>query len=289
MGELDKVNQEVLAEVKALANQAKAIAVQYGLPCLEQLLVYLGVPSPFAKVITSSVKYAVDDLHNNNTENAELRALTAMSCVAHSKVAGDAYKQATPDRIRSLYQRVTKKATEIRQEDRVRVVIAATFGGSDEELATPEDLFAAEWLEHAPESKLTLLRDLCFDLFGPDVLERIIPRPKSLNAEQAMTATAPSPCAKVPTDVWIRDWNQKATLIWGQPPLVKDMFEGPPAQTFHYPNEPRTVAFRDYHAGVYKEWPRPLLQRIHNAFARSKQMMAFELKQSAGTDAGKPT
>lgn len=279
MGAIQKANEEVFLELAELGKQVLDVANKYGLPALKLVMALKGVPGPFRDFMDATLKYAFDDLRKLNTEDAELRALTATSCVAHAQIVGDKYQQVTTARLRNLYQRVTKKATEIRQEDRVRVVIAATLGGSDAEIASPEDLAAAEWLERAPESKLMFLQAMCEDLFGPEVLQQIILRPPGPNDQERMIMTAPTPCRRVPTDIWIRDWTSKSLSIWNEREVFKEMFEGPPAQTFQ--KEEGLVAFCDFKKGAYKEWPKPILQRIHNAFARTKQIMAYDLVRTA--------
>lgn len=278
MGELAKANDANLEEVQDLGRQAVIAAEKYGLPALKVLLTCVGVPGPFAELMASTVKYSVDCLRDNDTEQAELRALTAQQCTAHAGVARDIYKNTTPERVRSLYQRVTKKATEIRQGDRVSVVIAATFGGSDEEMASPEDLYAAEWLEQAPESKLTLLRDLTKELFGDEVIPEIIegvPLAKTTPTNMLLT-----PCIQAPNREWMSVWLEKSSW-WAGPNFKQELFLGTQRPVYHGEEGKRGLATAGGERYKYDVWPSGLLQRVHNAFARSRQMMAFDLKQAA--------
>jgi hypothetical protein len=275
VGAITRVNMELLAEVKQQAAKALIIAREYGLPVLDALLVASGVPGPFAALAGATIKFAVDDIAKNNTENAEVRASTFQSCVAHSQQNSGAYKSVTPERLRFLYQRLTRKAVEIRQEDRIRVVVAATLGGSDADIASPDDLFAAEWLEEAPESKLRVLVDFCGELFGTETISEIREKPD----DGAMDY--PSPCKTLPTDNWISRWYPR-TRWWSHPNIRDEMFLS--VNTLQEFN-PGSVAAKDVAKPrtQYTGWPSPLLQRVHNAFVRSKQMMEFDLKQAAET------
>ena len=274
-GALTRVNDELLAEAKQQTLQALAIAKEYGLPVVDALLMASGIPGPFATMAASTIKFAVDEIIKNNTEDAEIRALNFQCCVAHSQQYSNAYKSVTAERLRFLYQGLTRKAVEVRQEDRVRVIVAATLGGSDADLASADDLVAAEWLEAAPDSKLRILIDLCQDLFGPSEIPEITPKPDDGLFDLY------TPCVKHPTFKWFKPWQNKTTW-WVNPQLGNELFG--PVNTMQVWNETK-VATRDITKpdSQYFGWPSPMLQRVHNAFVRSKQMMSFDLKRAVET------
>jgi hypothetical protein len=272
-----RVNGELAKELKGQLDKAVGVAMAYGLPSLALLLESHSVPGPFAAAATATIKYAVDDIIKNNTEDAEIRALTLQSCVAHSHLHSKAYRTVTPEYLRSLFQRLTKKATELRQEDRIRAVVAATLGGSDADLATSEDLIAAEWIETADDSKLLYLSKLCPELFGGEPIQTITrtpaPWPNVKPLEPIYT-----PCVGGITEPVVAT-IQERTYWWPWQNLRQVLFEGMKNQ-YNQVGPHSCIVFQKG-SGAIREWPSPLLQRIHNAFVRSKQMMAFDLKQAA--------
>jgi hypothetical protein len=279
VGAIARVNNEMLERAKERFAALIEKASEYGLPFAEAVAIASGLPSPFASFGAAALRFGVDEMVNNRTEDAELRALTYVSCVAHSTQNGKAYKTITPERLRSLYQRLTKRAVDLRQEDRIRYVVAATLGGSDAEIASTDDLIAAEWMEAAEDSKLKFLSEVGPELFGPELLPEIVRSPASWPHSKPVTPFF-SPCLEAFGESAGTRLVERA-YWWPKADLSNKLIEAIHDEWIQ--TNPHECKVMRGTKGTYRNWPSPLFQRVHNAFIRSKQMMEFDLKQAAET------
>lgn len=274
--------------LKEIGSELAKFAKTYGLPMLDMAFAVAGASGPWVEIAKPFLKFIVDKLNDNGTEDAVYRAGVLTECLNQRAISADKFDQLSDDRKASLIQRLTRIATETRQQDRIRLIVAATFGGSDDTLASADDLATAEWMEKAEDSKLTHLRTLCEDLFGSDVIEEIIPCPVMNSRLSTETQGAcninnaspvyESPCIKSPNGDWKTKWLEGLSW-WSMEELSGEMFVDINGGNLITRND-NQVGWWSHaeNESLYWKWPSPMLQRIHNAFARERESQASAQK-----------
>lgn len=278
-GAIQRANEETIEELKSILGR---VGAEYAKPALKLLAPAAGVPEPLADIFISAIKNCTDAYRRHDSEEAEFRAQTAIGMAGHLDLHPNLYKQVTPAKLRSLYQRLTRHAVEVRVEDVVRVVVAAALGGSDGDVATPVDLLAAEWLERLEDSKLMHLRNVCDALFPEDVLCPFLQVPELNKVSFAKFKTPP---IRTTVSEWQRDapdwptFKKELFISAGQVAYCEDKAK---IWGHHVATEGEFWSGTDRWVRI-DFFPSLLLQRAHNAFSRAKHAMQYELKLHTST------
>jgi hypothetical protein len=277
-GAIERANQENLAEVKRALER---IGRDYGLSCLKLIASVAGLPGPLADLTATVVKNCYDAFCRHDTEEAEFRAKTALNFAAHCESHRVLYDSVTPDRLRSLYQRVTRRAVELRQEESVRLMVAAYLGGSDGQLASPIDLYTAEWLESLPDSRLRHLQNVCTEMFSPVEIPVITDPPQRSESVAQKFSQAPTKDA-------VQTWRAQAI---GWPDFADDLFHRVSSVAYcsvlnqcragFGAQMPQTFSSEHRQWTAIEYFPNALVQRVHNAFRRAHYAMKYELERYA--------
>lgn len=273
-GAIERANSESIAELKELLAR---VGQAYAKPTIKLLASMVGVPEPLQDVFLSTIKNCADAYRRNDSEEAEFRAKTAINMAALYTESPDRFKSVTPERLRSLYQRLTRKAVNARVDETVSVVVAATLGGSDEFIASPADLHLAEWLEELRDSQLMHVRNVCAEIFPFEVIDPYVRVPDNHRQAPAIFLTPPTSKA-------VDAWRDSAP---GWPNFSRDLFA--PASGLVYCADAKMLwAHSAPEGGEFwsdgRRWerisfcPTEKLQRTHNAFVRAKQAAAYEMK-----------
>lgn len=276
-GSLLQANSESIDDLKRLLAR---VGDEYAKPAIKLVASLAGVPEPLQDMFLTTIKNCADAYRRNDSEEAEFRAGAAIGMAAHCAGRPNQYTTVSPERIRTLSQRLTRKAIEIRVEEVVRVIVAATLGGSDTQIATPADLQAAEWLESLKDSQLLYLRQCCSELFPNEALQPYLQAPEPYKFVSAKFKSLPTTQA---VDSW-----RNAAPSW--PQFSKELFRS--VGGLAYCDEAMQLwGCKSSDAGEFYSnnqlWrpinymPSNLLQRAHNAFVRAEEAMKYELRVHA--------
>ncbi|MBK9975388.1 MAG: hypothetical protein IPP14_11515 [Planctomycetes bacterium] len=205
-----------------------------------------------------------------------VEALATRKCVAaasaHPKLR--AGRQVNKQSLHQLIQELTLKAVEARVEDRIRAIVAASIGATEDgPMASAADLYAAETILQSKDHQIAFFREWLNKWIGPKCLNNVVPCPHA-------QLVGPYPLQAVCDD---NMRNQMVSASRGYFPVPLDHPTNIYVETFVFGLKTSMEMTRqDLHDknhpfghGVW--WPSELTQRIHNALVRARENIEFEL------------
>lgn len=265
------------AESRADANrelgQQVKVAVADTLSAAGTALGLVTDPAATLKEMGEALRKSVVSSNYDERKEAAATALVIQAASSHEKFRTG--QQVNKRSLEQLVQELTLKALEAKVEDRVRAIVAAAIGPTEKtDMATPDDLFAAETILNLKDHQVAFFRELLPKWIGPNKLDRIHSCPRnSWNYAYPFRLVCDGPnhesialsCRGYFPNPW--DSEQNLYVTFHHFGLSQDeRICRPEEHSKHHP----------FQTGVV--WPSELLQRIHNALIRARENIEFELK-----------